>query len=316
MPTAVAIPSPSNIGYRPGDMALLGLVMAALLVLCLIVIGFLISRLWKGNDSTDKVCEVSGALPAGFFFKSSSTFVPNLYYYYYYYYDDDDDDYYTIIVSLYCISWVNITGVQHRSDLMIRSLPQCLPCLKSDQSRTSHRDSLQYTNDGFQNEADQNRGSSRRWNNTPPRRSTFPLSRGRIIPMERRSRLCSSCGVYSNHVPKGSPLVRRGIGDGDEYSARSSRAKQRRKEGQKTVWFKESKDSSDIEVEIIPDTVGRVEEETEEELEVEMEAVVRDPAAPLKESDGGQESEDTEQREEQGDGNAVLEKEKESQEEA
>lgn len=57
---AVAIPSPSNIGYRPGDMALLGLVMAALLVLCLIVIGFLISRLWKENASMDKICEVSG----------------------------------------------------------------------------------------------------------------------------------------------------------------------------------------------------------------------------------------------------------------
>lgn len=200
------------------------------------------------------------------------------------------------------------------SDFVIRYLLQCLPCLKSDQTRTGHRDSLQYTNDGFQNEADQNRGSSRRWNNAPPRRSTFPLSRGRIIPMERRSRLCSSCGVYSNHVPKGSPLARRGIGDGDEYSARLSRAKQRRKEGQKTVWFKESKDSSDIEVEIIPDTVGRVEEETEEELEVEMEAVVRDPAAPLKESDGGREDEDSEQTQEQDDGNAVSEK--KSQEEA
>uniref|UniRef100_A0A3Q1F160 Cadherin-related family member 5-like n=1 Tax=Acanthochromis polyacanthus TaxID=80966 RepID=A0A3Q1F160_9TELE len=56
---AVAIPSPSNIGYRPGDMALLGLIMAALLVLCLIVIGFLISRLWKGNASMDKICAVS-----------------------------------------------------------------------------------------------------------------------------------------------------------------------------------------------------------------------------------------------------------------
>ena len=56
---AVAIPSPSNIGYRPGDMALLGLIMAALLVLCLIVIGFLISRLWKGNASMEKICEVS-----------------------------------------------------------------------------------------------------------------------------------------------------------------------------------------------------------------------------------------------------------------
>lgn len=117
--------------------------------------------------------------------------------------------------------------------------------------------------------------------------------------MERRNRHCSSCGVYTNHVPKGSPsarLSRRGRGDGDEYSARSILAKQRRKEGQKTVWFKESEDSSDIEVEIIPDTVGRVEEETEEELEgeVEMEGVVRDPAAPLRESDGGQESQGTE----------------------
>lgn len=58
------------------------------------------------------------------------------------------------------------------------------------------------------------------------------------------------------------------------------------------MWFKESEDSSDIEVEIIPDTVGRVEEETEEELEgeVEMESVVRDPAAPLREADDGQET--------------------------
>lgn len=200
--------------------------------------------------------------------------------------------------------------------LLFGSLVQCLPCLRSGQPRSGHRDSLQYTNDGFQNEAEQNRGTSRRWNSTPPRRSTFPLARGRVIPMERRSRHCSSCGVYSNHVPKASPLARRGIGDGDESSARSRRAKQRRKEGQKTVWFKESKDSSDIEVEIIPDTVGRVEEETEEELEVEMEAVVRDPAAPRRESDEGQENEDAEQREEEGGKAAASEEEKESQEEA
>lgn len=56
---AVATPSPSSVGYRPGDMALLGLVMAALLVLCLIVIGFLVSRLWKGNAGMDKICKVS-----------------------------------------------------------------------------------------------------------------------------------------------------------------------------------------------------------------------------------------------------------------
>lgn len=93
---------------------------------------------------------------------------------------------------------------------------------------------------------------------------------------------------------------------------RSILTRQRRKEGQKTVWFKESEDSSDIEVEIIPDTVGRVEEETEEELEgeVEMEGVVRDPAAPLRESEG----ESTEPSEEQDRGKTSSEKEKGGQE--
>lgn len=82
------------------------------------------------------------------------------------------------------------------------------------------------------------------------------------------------------------------------------------------MWFKESEDSSDIEVEIIPDTVGRVEEETAEELEgeVEMEGVVRDPAAPQRETDSGQESESTELSEEQDDGDSSSEKEKGGQE--
>ncbi|KAM4744608.1 cadherin-related family member 5 isoform 2-T2 [Anableps anableps] len=222
---AVAVPSPSNIGYRPGDMALLGLIMAALLVLSLIVIGFLISRLWKENTSLEKMCECLG------------------------------------------------------------------PCLRSAQPRSGHRDSLQFTNDGFQNEADPSRGG-KRWNNVIPRRSTFPQPRSRILPLERRSRHCSTCGVYTNHVTKGSPSARRSRGD--EYGMRSILSKQRRKEGQKTVWFKESEDSSDIEVEIIPDTVGRVEEETEEELEVEMEGVVRDPAAPLRDPEGEQEAQSEE----------------------
>lgn len=83
------------------------------------------------------------------------------------------------------------------------------------------------------------------------------------------------------------------------------------------MWFKESEDSSDIEVEIIPDTVGRVEEETEEELEgeVEMEGVVRDPAAPMREPDGGQESESAQTNEERGDVNWSSDKEKGGQEE-
>lgn len=86
---------------------------------------------------------------------------------------------------------------------------------------------------------------------------------------------------------------------------RSITAKQRRKEGQKSVWFKQSEDSSDIEVEIIPDTVERVEEETEEELEgeVEVEGVVRDLDAPQPESDGGQENQSIEPRENQDRGN-------------
>ncbi|XP_029977836.1 cadherin-related family member 5-like [Sphaeramia orbicularis] len=227
---AVAIPSPSNTGYRPGDMALLGLVMAALLVLCLIVIGFLLSRLLKGNGGVDKICECLG------------------------------------------------------------------PCFATPPVRSGHRDSLQYTNDGFQNEADAARG--RRWNDALPRRSSAPSARGRVIPLERRSRHCSSCGVYSNHVPKGSPAVRSargGRGDNDDdYGARSILSKQRRREGQKTVWFKESEDSSDIEVEIIPDTVGRVEEEPEEEPEGEgeMDGVVRDPAAPLREENQNMEEQD------------------------
>ncbi|XP_016887956.1 cadherin-related family member 5 isoform X2 [Cynoglossus semilaevis] len=246
---AMAIPSPSNIGYRPGDMALLGLVMAALLVLCLIVIGFLVSLLLKGNSSVRNLCE--------------------------------------------CLS----------------------PCLKSALPRSGHRDSLQFTNNGFQTEGDQ----SRRCNNSIPRRSTFPQAGGRVLPLERRSH-CSSCGVYNNHIPKGSPSAwqaRKDREDEDEYD---KRMKQRRRQGQKTVWFKESKDSSDIEVEIIPDTVGRVEEETEEELEGEMamEDVVRDPAAPRRESEDEQENLNTEPEEEEEEeekkGCKVTNKDKEGQE--
>lgn len=190
---------------------------------------------------------------------------------------------------------------------------QCLgPCLKAEQPRSGHRDSLQYTNDGFQNEADPSRSGGRRWGGGSSRRSTFPQGRSRGVPAERRGRHCSSCGVHTNHVASG----RRGRGDGDEYGMRSILNRPRRKEGQKTVWFKESEDSSDIEVEIIPDSVGRVEPETEEELdgEVEMEGVVRDPAAPLRDPDGGQENQSTESGEELEPGTAGSEQKKEKQE--
>lgn len=183
-----------------------------------------------------------------------------------------------------------LTDIVERLTIGTSPTPQCLgPCLWSDQPRSGHRDSLQFTNDGFQNETDPSRGGVKRWNTVLPRRSTFPQPRSRPLPLERRSRHCSSCGVYTNHVTRP-----RSGGDGDEFGMRSILSKQRRKEGQKTVWFKESEDSSDIEVEIIPDTVGRVEEETEEELEVEMEGVVRDPAAPLRDAEGEQENQSEE----------------------
>ncbi|XP_056134228.1 cadherin-related family member 5 isoform X2 [Lampris incognitus] len=238
---AVAVPSPSSVGYRPGDMALLGLVMAALLLLCLIVIGFLISRLWKGNANLHKLSECLG------------------------------------------------------------------PCWPSGQPRGRLRDSMQYTNDGFQNEGDPNRGGPRRWNHVIPRRGAVPQARSRVIPLERRSHHCFSCGTYTNHMAVGhSPTPSaarrgRGRGEGDDHNAQSVLTKQRRK-GQKTVWFKESEDSSDIEVEIIPDSVGRVEEETEEEVEAEMqmEDVVRDPAAPRRDADGGQENQEAQPADDRG----------------
>ena len=128
---------------------------------------------------------------------------------------------------------------------------------------------MQYTNDGFQNEGDPSRGGGgggRRC--AAAKRSTVPQARGRVIPMERRGHHCSSCGLYTNHVPKGSPLAR---ASGRIWEDLETKLKRRKREGQKTVWFKESEDSSDIEVEIIPDTVGRVAEETAEEMDAEME---------------------------------------------
>lgn len=95
------------------------------------------------------------------------------------------------------------------------------------------------------------------------------------------------------------------MGDRDECSSRSVLAKQRRKEGQKTVWFKEIEDSSDIEVEIIPDSVGRVAEETEDELEGELE--MKEAA---RESDG----ESTEEVEERDDAAVGADKDERSQE--
>ena len=173
---------------------------------------------------------------------------------------------------------------------------------------------MQYTNDGFQTEGDGSHrggggGGPRRWNNAVQKRTTVPQARGRVIPMERRGHHCSSCGLYTNHAPKGSPLAR---GAGRIWEDFDAKLKRRKREGQKTVWFKESEDSSDIEVEIIPDTVGRVREETAEEMDAEMEGAAGEPAAPTE--GGGEEDTKTEPPEEAGVGGSDSVKEGESQE--
>ncbi|KAI2662240.1 Cadherin-related family member 5 [Labeo rohita] len=195
-------------GYRAGDMALLGFVMAALLVLCLIVIGYLISRVKKGNPDA---------------FKSE----------------------------------VSIFSSKLR------------PCLKFTQppNRPSPRDSMQFTNDGFLNEGDTGRSRSRRAELRERRLDAVQAARVRVIPRERQ-RHCSSCGLqtHTNHSHH-SPAVQT-RGKANKHKVKSILAKERRKDDRhKTVWFKESEDSSDIEVEIIPDTIGLKPEEDMEKVE-------------------------------------------------
>ncbi|RXN17658.1 cadherin-related family member 5-like protein [Labeo rohita] len=175
---SVGIQSPDE-GYRAGDMALLGFVMAALLVLCLIVIGYLISRVKKGNPDA---------------FKSE--------------------------VSIFS-SKLRDTG----------------------------------------------RSRSRRAELRERRLDAVQAARVRVIPRERQ-RHCSSCGLqtHTNHSHH-SPAVQT-RGKANKHKVKSILAKERRKDDRhKTVWFKESEDSSDIEVEIIPDTIGLKPEEDMEKVE-------------------------------------------------
>ncbi|XP_067257625.1 cadherin-related family member 5 [Chanodichthys erythropterus] len=193
-------------GYRAGDMALLGFVMAALLVLCLIVIGYLISRVKKGNQDAFKLSECLGS------------------------------------------------------------------CLKFTQppNRPRPRDSMQFTNDGFLNEGDTGRSRSRRAELRDRRLDAVQAARVRVIPRER-PRHCSSCGLqtHPNHSHH-SPAVQT-KGKASKHRVKSILAKERRKDdGHKSVWFKESEDSSDIEVEIIPDTIGLKPEEDVERVDREF----------------------------------------------
>ncbi|XP_056605997.1 cadherin-related family member 5 isoform X1 [Triplophysa dalaica] len=196
--------------YRAGDMALLGFVMAALLVLCLIVIGYLISRVKKGNPDAFKLSECLG------------------------------------------------------------------PFLKYTQppNRPRPRDSMQFTNDGFLNEGDTGRSRSRRAELRDRRPDPAQAGSVRAIPRERQ-RHCSSCGVqvHGNHKHHSSPAVQSRARQ-SKNKVTSILAKERRRDDrQKTVWFKESEDSSDIEVEIIPDNIGLKSEEDWEKAE-------RDVASP------------------------------------
>ncbi|XP_036443275.1 cadherin-related family member 5 [Colossoma macropomum] len=191
------VQSPSE-GYRAGDMALLGFVMAALLVLCLIVIGYLISRLKKENPNTLKLSECLG------------------------------------------------------------------PCLQLNRptNRPRPRDSLQFTNDGFLNEGDMGRSGNRRAEKRERKLEVAQTGRLRVMPRERQ-RHCNLCGmrVHTNHVHRSSP-VGHPKARGAKDQVKSILTKERRRQNRhKTVWFKESEDSSDIEVEIIPDNIGLKPEE-------------------------------------------------------
>lgn len=121
---------------------------------------------------------------------------------------------------------------------------------------------MQFTNDGFLNEGDTGRSRSRRAELRDRRADPAQTGRARASPRERQ-RHCSSCGVQvqSNHRHHGSPAVQ-SRGRQSKNKVKSILAKERRRDDrQKTVWFKESEDSSDIEVEIIPDNIGFKSEE-------------------------------------------------------
>lgn len=123
---------------------------------------------------------------------------------------------------------------------------------------------MQFTNDGFLNEADVGRLAMRRPDKRDRKQEGAPKWRVRVTPRERQ-RHCNSCGirVHSNHTHRSSPALHPKA-QGAKDQVRSILAKERRKDRQKTVWFKESEDSSDIEVEIIPDDIGLKREEEDD----------------------------------------------------
>lgn len=126
---------------------------------------------------------------------------------------------------------------------------------------------MQFNNDGFLNEGDTGRSRARRAELREGRLDAVQAARVRVIPRERL-RHCRSCGLQTsfNHSHH-SPVVQT-KGKANKHRVKSILAKERRKDDRhKSVWFKESEDSSDIEVEIIPDTIGIKPEEEVESVE-------------------------------------------------
>lgn len=128
---------------------------------------------------------------------------------------------------------------------------------------------MQFTNDCFLNEGGLAKYAARRGERTYQMREA---GRVQLIARERQ-RHCNSCGkrVQANHVHGISPAVHPKAKEA-KSQVKSILAKERRKEDKKTVWFKESEDSSDIEVEIIPADIGLKHNEVEKDSAVAVNA--------------------------------------------
>lgn len=145
------------------------------------------------------------------------------------------------------------------------SYVQCLgPCFKITQPRRRPRDSMQFTNDGFMNEGgDSSRGlPPRRLVGSDRRPDSIKTARARAMIRERQKPPCASCGhrVQANHIHSSSPAAqaraRQGATQGTGQVRSILTKEKKRDERHKSVWFKESADTSEIQVEIIPDNIG------------------------------------------------------------
>lgn len=128
---------------------------------------------------------------------------------------------------------------------------------------------MQFTNDGFLNEGgDPSRGLPPRRHVGPDRRpDSMKTARARAMIRERQKPPCTSCGnrVQANHIHSSSPAAqaraRPGAGQGTGQVKSILTKERKRDERHKSVWFKERAETSEIQVEIIPDNIGLQSEE-------------------------------------------------------